>query len=75
MSSPAPPDLDRLLAAWADARRLPEADAERILLAILPPVAPLEASWWTELNGKLSAVVTRATATPVPALAALVPAN
>jgi hypothetical protein len=75
MSSPAPPDLDRLLAAWADARRLPDADAERIRLAILPPVPPLEATWWTELNSKLSAVITRATATPVPALAALAPAG
>jgi hypothetical protein len=29
MTSPAPHDLDRLLAAWAHARRLPDADTER----------------------------------------------
>jgi hypothetical protein len=73
MSTPAPPDLDRLLAAWAEARRLPDADAEHIRQVILPPVPPLEGTWWTELNSKLSTAVTRATATPAPALAALVP--
>ena len=71
MTDPAPRDLDRLLAAWADARRLPDADAERIRQAILPEVPPLSATWWSEFNGKLSAVIMRATATPAPALAAL----
>jgi hypothetical protein len=32
---------------------------------------PLSAIWWTEFNSKLSTAITRATATPVPALAAL----
>jgi hypothetical protein len=70
MTDPAGNDLDRLLAAWADARRLPDADAERIRQAILPEVPPLSATWWSEFNDKLSAVVMRATATPAPALAA-----
>jgi hypothetical protein len=71
MTSPAAHDLDQLLAAWADARRLPDADAERIRQAIIPAVPTLEASWWSEFNSKLSSAITRATATPVPALAAL----
>jgi hypothetical protein len=71
MTSPAPHDLDQLLAAWAQARRLPAAEAERIRQAIVPPVPALEASWWTEFNHKISTAITRATATPVPALAAL----
>jgi hypothetical protein len=71
MTHPAPHDLDRLLAAWADAHRLPDADAERIRQAIIPEAPPLTAAWWSEFNSKLTAVVTRATATPAPALAAL----
>jgi hypothetical protein len=71
MTSPAGHDLDELLAAWAHARRLPEADAERIRQAILPAVSTLSAIWWTEFNSKLSTAITRATAIPVPALAAL----
>ncbi|HTE71405.1 MAG TPA: hypothetical protein VK942_22080 [Actinomycetes bacterium] len=71
MTSPALHDLDQLLATWAHARRLPDADAERIRQAILPAVSTLSAIWWTEFNSKLSTAITRATATPVPALAAL----
>jgi hypothetical protein len=71
MTDPASDDLDRLLAAWAAARRLPDADAERIRQAILPEAPPLSATWWSEFNSKLSAVVMGATATPAPALAAL----
>jgi len=71
MTNPARHDLDQLLAAWAQARRLPDADAERIRQAIIPPVPALEASWWSELNSKLSTAITRATAIPGPALAAL----
>jgi hypothetical protein len=71
MTSQAPNDLDQLLAAWARARRLPEADAERILGAIVPAAQALPASWWFEFNSKVSAVITRATATPAPALAVL----
>ena len=44
MTSQAPNDLDQLLAAWAGARRLPEADAERILGAIVPAAPALPAS-------------------------------
>jgi hypothetical protein len=71
MTSPAPRDLDQLLAAWAAARRLPDADAERIRQAIVPAVPPLSATWWSEFNSRISTAITRATATPAPALAAL----
>jgi hypothetical protein len=71
MTGPAFDDLDRLLAAWAQTRRLPDEDAERIRQAIVPAVPALEATWWSEFNSKLSTAITRATATPVPALAAL----
>jgi hypothetical protein len=64
-------DLDDLLAAWAAARRLPEAEAERIRQAIVPADPGLPATWWAEFNDRLSAVIGRATATPVPALPAL----
>lgn len=71
MSTPARGDLDELLDAWALARRLPDADAERIRQAIVPAVPPLDGTWWSEFNGKLSRAIARATATPAPALAAL----
>ena len=45
MTSPARPDLDQLLAAWAQVQRLPDADAERIRQAILPAVAAPSAAW------------------------------
>ena len=69
MTGPARPDLDRLLAAWASDRRLPDAEAERIRQAIVPVAPPLQATWWTEFNDKLSTAIARATATPDPALA------
>ena len=71
MSSPVRYDLDQLLATWARTRRLPDADAERIRQAIVPAVAAPSATWWAEFNDKLSGVITRATADPVPALAGL----
>jgi hypothetical protein len=71
MTGPARPDLDQLLAAWASARRLPDAQAERIRQAIVPEPPPLEATWWTDFNDRLSTAIARATATPAPALAAL----
>jgi hypothetical protein len=69
MTPPARPDLDQLLATWAQARRLPDAEAERIRQAIVPAVAAPSMTWWAEFNDRLSSVITRATATPVPALA------
>jgi hypothetical protein len=69
MTSPARHDLDTLLATWAQARRLPDADAERILQAIVPPVAAPSMTWWSEFNDKLSTAIARATAAPAPALA------
>jgi hypothetical protein len=71
MTSPAHADLDHLLAAWGRARRLPDADAERIRQAIVPAAPGLPATWWSDFNSKLSAAISRATATPAPALAAL----
>jgi hypothetical protein len=71
MTDPAGHDLDELLAAWGAARRLADADAERILRAIVPADPGLPATWWAEFNDRLSAVITRATATPVPALGVL----
>ena len=71
MTHPARHDLDQLLAAWAQARRLPDADAERIRQAIVPPAPPLQATWWSDFNEKISTAIARATATPGPALAAL----
>jgi hypothetical protein len=64
-------DLDQLLAAWAQSRRLPEADAERVRQAIVPAAPALQASWWSEFNSKLSTAISRATATPAPALSVL----
>jgi hypothetical protein len=71
MTGPAPHDLDELLVAWAHARRLPDADADQILQAILPAAPALSATWWSDFNHKISTAITRATATPVPALVAL----
>ena len=69
MTSPARPDLDRLLDAWASARRLPE--AELIRQAVVPAVPTLSGTWWSDFNDKISTAIARATATPAPALAAL----
>jgi hypothetical protein len=71
MTGPAPHDLDELLGAWAHAGRLPDDEADRIRQAIVPAVPPLEAAWWLDLTSRLSTAITRATATPAPALAAL----
>jgi hypothetical protein len=71
MTPPARPDLDQLLDTWARARRLPDADAERIRQAILPPVAAPSITWWAEFNDKLSTVIARATAPPAPAFSFL----
>ena len=71
MTSSARSDLDRLLDAWASARRLPDAEAERIRQAIVPPAPPLQATWWSDFNDRISTAIARATATPGPALAAL----
>ena len=49
--------------------RLPDADAERIRLAIVPAVAAPSMTWWSEFNDKLSTAISRATSLPVPGLA------
>jgi len=71
MTSPARSDLDQLLAAWASARRLPDAEAERVRRAIVPADPALPATWWSDFNDRISTAIARATATPTPALAAL----
>ena len=68
MTSPAGHDLDRLLAVWAQTHRLADTDAERIRQAIVPDDLPLPATWWSDFNSKVSEVITRATAMPVPAM-------
>ena len=69
MTGPARPDLDQLLAAWAQAHRLADTDAERIRQAIVPDDLALPATWWSDFNSKVSQVITRATAMPTPAIA------
>jgi hypothetical protein len=64
-------ELDDLLATWAQARRLSDAEAERIRQAIVPAVPAPSMTWWAEFNDKISSAITRATAAPVPALADL----
>ena len=71
MTTAGRPDLDELLATWAQARRLPDADAERIRQAIVPAVPAPSMTWWSEFNDKISTAISRATSVPVPALAAL----
>ena len=71
MTTAGRPDLDELLATWAQARRLPDADAERIRQAIVPAVAAPSMTWWSEFNDKISTAISRATSVPVPALAVL----
>ena len=68
MTSPAGHDLDQLLAAWARTHRLTDTDAERIRQAIVPDALPLPATWWSDLNSKVSEVIIRATAMPAPAM-------
>jgi hypothetical protein len=71
MTSQARPNLDQLLTAWAEARRLADADAERIRQAVVPADPTLSATWWSDFNARISATIARATTTPAPALAAL----
>ncbi|MGH3319770.1 MAG: hypothetical protein ACRDN9_06230 [Streptosporangiaceae bacterium] len=70
MSQSQPDTLDELLAAWAQRRRLPDADAEDIRRAIIHEAPALPATWWIDFNRQMAATVVRAT-TPAPALAAL----
>ena len=70
MTGTAGHDLDQLLAVWAQTHRLTDADAERIRQTIVPEDLALPATWWSDLNSKLSEVIARATAMPAPAVAA-----
>jgi hypothetical protein len=69
MTSPAGHDLDQLLAAWAQAHRLTDTDAERIRQAIAPEELALPATWWSDLNSRVSETIARATAMPAAAAA------
>jgi hypothetical protein len=69
MTTAGRPDLDELLATWAQARRLPDPDAERIRQAIVPSVAAPSMTWWSEFNDKISTAIGRATSMPIPGLA------
>jgi hypothetical protein len=69
MTTTGRPHLDGLLATWAQARRLPDADAERIRQAIVPAVAAPSMTWWSEFNDKISTAIGRATSMPIPGLA------
>ena len=51
------------------ARRLADADAERIRLAIVPADPAPSVTWWSDFNDKLSTAISRATSLPVPGLA------
>jgi hypothetical protein len=73
MTGPARLDLDQLLTAWAEARRLPDADAERIRQAIVPADPTLSTTWWSDFNARISATIARATTAPAPALAVALP--
>jgi hypothetical protein len=70
MTRPAGPDLEQLLAAWAQANRLADTDAERIRQAIVPDDLALPATWWSDFNSKVSEAIARATTMPAPAIAA-----
>lgn len=70
MTSLAGHDLDQLLAVWAQTHRLTDADAERIRQTIVPEDLALPATWWSDLNSRVSEVIARATAMPAPAIAA-----
>jgi hypothetical protein len=69
MTHPAGHDLDQLLAAWAQTHRLTDTDAEQIRQAIVPDDLALPATWWSDLNSKVSETIARATAMPAPAVA------
>lgn len=69
MTRPAGHDLDQLLAAWAQANQLADADAERIRQAIVPEDLALPATWWSDCNSKVSEAIARATAMPASAIA------
>ena len=70
MTGTAGHDLDQLLAVWAQTHRLADADAERIRQTIVPEDLALPATWWSDLNGRVSEAIARATAMPAPAVAA-----
>lgn len=64
-------DLDELLGAWAEARRLTDGEAEAILAAVLATPLTLDPMWWRDLVAQVSAAVVRATTMPQPAMTAI----
>lgn len=64
-------DLDELLGAWAEARRLTDGEAEVILAAVVATPPALDPMWWRDLVAQVSGVVVRATTMPQPAMTAI----
>jgi hypothetical protein len=64
-------DLDELLGAWAEARRLTDSEAKAILATVLVTPLTLDPMWWRDLVAQVSAVVVRATTMPQPAMTAI----
>lgn len=75
MSAPRTPsdgELDRLLGEWANVSRLRADEAENVRLAVVTTrPAGLDAAWWSQLVGQVSATVVGATGLPESARAAL----
>jgi hypothetical protein len=72
---PAADDLDRLLDGWAAGSRLTAREAEAVRVAVVSTPSPgLDAGWWSDLMGQVSAAVIQAVALPDGARAALQPA-
>jgi hypothetical protein len=67
--------LDDLLDEWAAVSRLTAREAEAVRAAVVATPAPgLDAGWWSDLMGQVSAAVIQAVALPDTARAALRPA-
>jgi hypothetical protein len=65
-------ELDRLLGAWAADSRLTAAEAEEVRLAVVgSPTPGLDATWWRDLVGQVSAVVIDAARLPESSRSAL----
>lgn len=60
--------LEELLGAWTRAQRLSDAQAEVVRHAIVEQAQGLDPTWWRDFSTRISDVVVRATATPVPVL-------
>jgi hypothetical protein len=65
-------ELDRLLESWAATSRLTATEAEQVRLAVVGSRTPgLDAAWWRDLVGQVSAVVIDAARLPESSRSAL----